>query len=194
MLSGQRVPPEAASRFLTHTSYSKYGLQRTQDPCSVWLARGPTGPAFDKGPTENGPLWCVMATQDDELVLQRLEAAIAAGPDPELDALTKCTGCRVCGHEGGRKSKINAHSGAGVGHPWALHRICVQRGHMLMTCKQTASLPWLFLTGPVRGSGAVLHSAGWFPSSSYVCSSLNCVSLCVFCLLCSSQWLCRLWL
>jgi hypothetical protein len=27
--------------------------------------------------------------QDDETVLQKLEAALAAGPDPELDALTK---------------------------------------------------------------------------------------------------------
>jgi hypothetical protein len=27
--------------------------------------------------------------QDDEAVLQKLEAALAAGPDPELDALTK---------------------------------------------------------------------------------------------------------
>jgi hypothetical protein len=27
--------------------------------------------------------------QDDEAVLQKLEAALAAGPDPELDVLTK---------------------------------------------------------------------------------------------------------
>lgn len=56
--------------------------------------------------------WCV---QDDELVLQKLEAAIARGPDPELEALTKCTGCKVCGHEGNRKNRINAHSGEGQG-------------------------------------------------------------------------------
>jgi hypothetical protein len=30
-----------------------------------------------------------MCVQDDEAVLQKLEAALAAGPDPELDALTK---------------------------------------------------------------------------------------------------------
>jgi len=71
-------------------------------------------------------------------VLQRLEAAIAAGPDPDLDALTKCTGCRACGHEGGRKGRINAHSGAGVGHCRALHCSCVQRGHIGVTCKETA--------------------------------------------------------
>lgn len=44
-------------------------------------------------------------------MLQRLEAALAAGPDPELDALTKCTGCKACGHEGNRKNRINSHSG-----------------------------------------------------------------------------------
>jgi hypothetical protein len=49
--------------------------------------------------------------QDDEGVLQKLEAAIARGPDPELDALTKCTGCKACGHEGNRKNRINTHSG-----------------------------------------------------------------------------------
>lgn len=53
-------------------------------------------------------LCCV---QDDELVLQKLEAAIARGPDPELEALIKCTGCKTCGHEGNRKNRINAHSG-----------------------------------------------------------------------------------
>jgi hypothetical protein len=57
---------------------------------------------------------CTYATtlQDDEVVLQKLEAAIARGPLPELDALTHCTGCKACGHEGGRKSKIKNHSGA----------------------------------------------------------------------------------
>lgn len=30
--------------------------------------------------------------QDDATVLQSLQEALAAGPDPELDALTKCTG------------------------------------------------------------------------------------------------------
>lgn len=49
--------------------------------------------------------------QDDDLVLQRLQSALAAGPDPALDALTKCTGCAACGHEGGLKGKIKKHSG-----------------------------------------------------------------------------------
>jgi hypothetical protein len=58
--------------------------------------------------------WCTLYhTQDDERVLQKLEAAIACGPDPELNALSKCTGCKVCGHEGNRKSRINTHSGEG---------------------------------------------------------------------------------
>ncbi|WIA12096.1 hypothetical protein OEZ85_012172 [Tetradesmus obliquus] len=48
--------------------------------------------------------------EDDEAVLQKLEAMLEAGPDPELDALTKCTGCKACGHEGGMKSRIAQHS------------------------------------------------------------------------------------
>lgn len=32
---------------------------------------------------------CGVFVQDDEAVLQKLEAMLEAGPDPELDALTK---------------------------------------------------------------------------------------------------------
>ncbi|KFM26231.1 Flap endonuclease GEN-like protein 1 [Auxenochlorella protothecoides] len=40
---------------------------------------------------------------DDSGVLEALEALVARPPDAELAALTKCTGCKRCGHEGGRK-------------------------------------------------------------------------------------------
>ena len=45
-------------------------------------------------------------------MLDLLQAALSAGPRPDLDALTSCTGCRQCGHEGGRKSRIKAHTKA----------------------------------------------------------------------------------
>jgi hypothetical protein len=48
--------------------------------------------------------------QDDSGVLEALAAAVAAGPDPELEALTGCTGCRTCNHEGGRKGRVKSHA------------------------------------------------------------------------------------
>eukprot|EP00878_Enallax_costatus_P013056 GHUV01013642.1.p1 GENE.GHUV01013642.1~~GHUV01013642.1.p1 ORF type:complete len:422 (+),score=113.94 GHUV01013642.1:479-1744(+) len=47
--------------------------------------------------------------EDDDTVIQKLEAALAAGPNAELDALTKCTGCKACGHEGGTKGRLKQH-------------------------------------------------------------------------------------
>jgi len=46
-------------------------------------------------------------------VLEALERAVAAGSDPSLDALTQCTGCKCCGHEGGRKGSIKTHGRTG---------------------------------------------------------------------------------
>ncbi|KAI8470266.1 MAG: hypothetical protein J3K34DRAFT_510633 [Monoraphidium minutum] len=51
--------------------------------------------------------------EDDADVLGLLQAALARGPDPRLDALTKCTGCKCCGHEGGRKGHIKRHGKEG---------------------------------------------------------------------------------
>jgi hypothetical protein len=42
--------------------------------------------------------------QDDSQVLLRLALALRQGPDPELERLTKCTGCRACKHDSGRSS------------------------------------------------------------------------------------------
>lgn len=91
--------------------------------------------------------------QDDELVLQRLEAAVARGPDPELEALTKCTGCKACGHEGNRKNKIQAHSGIicriHTALLWAWGNNCIfcaytipniQQGQVARTCSGTSTL------------------------------------------------------
>ncbi|KAL6777267.1 XPG3 [Auxenochlorella protothecoides x Auxenochlorella symbiontica] len=48
--------------------------------------------------------------QDDSGVLEALEALVARPPDAELAALTKCTGCKRCGHEGGRKGAVARHT------------------------------------------------------------------------------------
>ncbi|RMZ56870.1 hypothetical protein APUTEX25_002959 [Auxenochlorella protothecoides] len=47
---------------------------------------------------------------DDSGVLEALEALVARPPDAELAALTKCTGCKRCGHEGGRKGAVARHT------------------------------------------------------------------------------------
>ena len=52
-------------------------------------------------------------TQTDAGVLDALDLAVAAGSDPALDALTQCTGCKCCGHEGGRKGSIKTHGRTG---------------------------------------------------------------------------------
>lgn len=50
---------------------------------------------------------------DDAGVLDALQRALAAGPDAALDALTHCTGCKRCGHDGGRKGAVKAHGKGG---------------------------------------------------------------------------------
>jgi flap endonuclease GEN len=49
-------------------------------------------------------------TGDDNAILDAFDALLALPADTELLSLTQCTGCRLCGHEGGRKGKIKAHS------------------------------------------------------------------------------------
>ena len=46
---------------------------------------------------------------DDIGVLAALQALLARPPDARLLSLSKCTGCVLCGHEGGRKGRIQAH-------------------------------------------------------------------------------------
>ncbi|GAB4815602.1 hypothetical protein N2152v2_002648, partial [Parachlorella kessleri] len=50
--------------------------------------------------------------QDDSQVLQRLAQLLQAAPNTALLAITKCTGCQQCGHEGGRKGKVKRHTRA----------------------------------------------------------------------------------
>lgn len=58
-------------------------------------------------------LWVAICVQNDMHVIQQLQDAVSAGPDAALDALTKCTGCKCCGHEGGLKSKRQQHGKGG---------------------------------------------------------------------------------
>jgi hypothetical protein len=67
-------------------------------------------------------------------VTERLTAAVAAGPDPELDALTKCTGCKACGHEGGRKGCIKVHSKANGCAACGMEQGCVARDFEACEC------------------------------------------------------------
>ncbi|KAK9839698.1 hypothetical protein WJX81_006968 [Elliptochloris bilobata] len=60
--------------------------------------------------------------QDDEGVLRRLRALVAAGADPAVEGLVKCTGCKRCKHEGGRKDAVKHH---GLRNPCAA---CVAAG------------------------------------------------------------------
>lgn len=49
---------------------------------------------------------------DDVAILDAFHALLARPPDRAMLALTHCTGCARCGHEGGRKSKVKAHTGS----------------------------------------------------------------------------------
>jgi transcription elongation factor Elf1 len=49
----------------------------------------------------------------DEDVPRALAEALDRGPDPTLAALTKCTGCRTCGHESGGQGSIKQHASKG---------------------------------------------------------------------------------
>lgn len=46
-------------------------------------------------------------------VIADLLSRIQAGGDASLDALTSCTGCKTCGHEGGGKARKPKHPAAG---------------------------------------------------------------------------------
>lgn len=50
--------------------------------------------------------------QDDHQLLAALQSALEAGPDPALEALSSCTGCKTCGHEGSRKARVARHTAA----------------------------------------------------------------------------------
>jgi len=49
----------------------------------------------------------------DEGVCRALAEALERGPDPALAALTKCTGCRTCGHESGGRGAVARHAAKG---------------------------------------------------------------------------------
>lgn len=42
-------------------------------------------------------------------MLLELAHALARGPDSELEALKKCTGCAACGHDSGTRSSCKCH-------------------------------------------------------------------------------------
>jgi hypothetical protein len=48
--------------------------------------------------------------ESDEGLSRALAEALERGPDPALAALTKCTGCRTCGHESGGQGSIKRHA------------------------------------------------------------------------------------